>query len=111
MDLNWKGNLIPVLHLEEDDIISFLENRLKIKFNHIKEENGLKYGLLNKYGSTVEVLTFISPKDNAIKSGIVLTVKQIDTWHQAYMKIDKKELTDEDIKEILNLYIDEVNNI
>lgn len=37
MDLNWKGNLIPVMHLEEDDIISFLENRLKIKFNHIKE--------------------------------------------------------------------------
>lgn len=67
--------------------------------------------MLNKYGSTVEVLTFISPKDNAIKSGIVLTVKQIDTWHQAYMKIDKEELTDEDIKEILNLYIDEVNNI
>ncbi len=107
MDLNWKGYIIPVMHLNEDDIVSHLENRLKIKFNHIKEENGLKYGIFNKAGSTVELVTFISPRDNQVKSGIILTVKQIDTWYQVYMKIDKEELTDEDIKEILFLYLDE----
>lgn len=38
MDLNWKGYIIPVMHLNEDDIVSHLENRLKIKFNTLKKK-------------------------------------------------------------------------
>lgn len=111
MELEWRGYTIPVFHLDEDDMLEFIQNKFpKIEFKIVKKEMGLKYGIRNLTGTEVILLSFISSKDNKAKSGIIFTVNCGDTWYQIYFKIEKETLDDKEIKEILFKYIDTVNN-
>lgn len=111
MELNWKGLTIPVSYLYEDDMLEYLQNRFKnIDFKIVKKEMGLKYGIRNLTGTEVILLNFVSSKDNKTKSGIILTVNSGDTWYQVYFKVEKEILDDNEIKEILFKYFDELES-
>lgn len=111
MELNWKGLIIPVSYLDEDDMLEYLQNRFKnIDFKIVKKEMGLKYGIRNLTGTEVILLNFVSSKDNKTKSGIILTVNCGDTWYQVYFKVEKETLDDNEIKEILFKYFDELES-
>lgn len=112
MELNWKGYTIPIFILDEDDMLEFIRNKFKeLNFKVVKKENGLKYGIRNITGTEVEILNFLSSKDHKIKSAIIFTVNCGDTWYQVYMKVEKESLNDIEIKEILFLYLDEIEKI
>lgn len=110
MDINWKGQVLPLIVIEESDIIAEINKKFNIIFNIVSEKNGLEYGIRNSvFGSEVKVYNFVSPKDNLTKTAICLLLKFGDTWTEFYTKVEKESLTDEEVKEILFLALDECN--
>ena len=110
MDINWKGQVLPILLLEDSNVLEMITSKFNIKFEVMSDDVGLKYGMRNGMsGSTVKVLRFTSPKDNKVKSGIYLLLNFVDSWVEIYIKVEKESLTDEEVKEILFLALDECN--